>query len=170
MEATIVTSEPRRIPAAQIILVVFMGTVTMLFAGFTAAYMIRRAGSDWTHIPLPGVVWINTAILIVSSVTIEFAWRRRSQRWTALSLILGAVFLLGQIMAWRQLTSAGLGLGANAHGSFFYMLSAVHGLHLVGGVCAMIYALRKGSASRLIATYWHFMGGVWLYVLLLLAV
>ena len=160
----------QRPSAGDLSLVTFLGTVTMLFAGFTSAYLIRRAGSDWVKIELPGLVWGNTSILLVSSFAIEVACRGRSLKWLRRSLILGMLFLAGQILAWQQLASSGTGLGSNPHASFFYTLTAVHGLHLIGGLGIMVGVLLRSSAWRVCANYWHFMSLVWAYVLILLLV
>ncbi len=152
----------------ELMLGAFLATVTMLFAGFTAAYFIRRTGSDWHHVPLPSLVWVNTLLLIASSATVELASRRANPAWLRITLGLGLLFLVGQLLAWRQLSGAGHDLSANPHGSFFYVLSAVHGLHLLGGIGALIYVSIRAAHPRLVANYWHFVGVVWLYVLLLL--
>ena len=98
-------------------------------------------------------------------MTLELACRRRRHGWLLGSLVLGLVFLAGQLVAWRQLSSDGLGLGSTPHASFFYMLSAIHGLHLLGGLGALVRVAVKDTAWRVAANYWHFMGVVWIYVL-----
>ncbi len=166
---------------------VFLATVTMLFAGFTSAYLVRKAGSDWQPIPLPSILWFNTTLLLLSSVTMEIGrarrhlWREdRLQGWLLATTLLGVAFLVGQFFAWRQLAAQGVYLPSNPHSSFFYILTGVHGLHLVGGVGTLIYLLaefgRAGAASaqdnhlKLCAIYWHFVDGLWLFLFLVLFV
>jgi cytochrome c oxidase subunit 3 len=150
-------------------LLAVLATVVMLFAAFSSAYLIRRTGSDWQRVEFPTILWINTGILIVSSFTLEVA-RRRSGIWLALTVALGAAFLVGQAFAWRTMAAHGVFLPTNPHASFLYLLSAVHALHLIGGLAALVYALRRRAAIGLCAAYWHFVGGVWVYLILLLRV
>ncbi|MBI4467820.1 MAG: cytochrome c oxidase subunit 3 [Acidobacteria bacterium] len=172
---------------AELGLWIFLSTVTMLFAGFTSAYLVREAGSDWRPIPVPPVLWLNSGLLLLSSFAIEMA-RARQRRmeagryngWLAGTTLLGTAFLAGQLLAWRQLAAEGLYLPSNSHSAFFYVLTGVHGLHLLGGIGALLYALiaiRRPAPPpaaiqhlKLCATYWHFVGGLWLYLLLVLFV
>ena len=103
---------------------------------------------------------------------------RALRQWLTLTGILGIVFLAGQIEVWRMLSAAGLYLASNLHGSFFYVLSGMHAVHILGGLIALSLVVRKAWSGklnsqafepvRLCALYWHFMGGVWLLLLLLL--
>lgn len=106
-------------------------------------------------------------------------WRTNAlRRWLFATTGLGLVFLLGQLLAWKQLAAQGLYLPTNPHSSFFYMLTALHAVHLVGGLAALLYALSRAWRPRwtpaeanrlnLSATYWHFVDGVWLYLFILL--
>jgi len=164
---------------------VLIAAVAMLFAAFTSALVVRRGLSDdWVSLRLPPVLWGNTAVLLASSAALEAALRSlRSGRrdafnryWTA-GAALGLLFLAGQFLAWRQLQAAGVYLATNPSSSFFYVLSVAHALHLFGGICALLYiaaqALRfrlgpgKRTAVEVARLYWHFLAGLWLYVLLL---
>ena len=153
----------------------FLCAVTMVFAGFVSAYVVRRGMSnDWRPLAKPPVLWFNTAALLASSVTIEQARRRAGAAgtWLGVTSLLGAVFLVGQSIAWMQLRAAGVFLASNPSSSFFYLLTGAHGLHLLGGVVALFYvALRGGRAAIEAATlYWHFMDGLWLLVFALVFV
>jgi cytochrome c oxidase subunit 3 len=161
----------------------FLCAVTMVFAGFVSAYVVRRGMSaDWRPLTKPPVLWFNTAVLLVSSVTIEQARRRAGAAgtWLGITSLLGAVFLVGQSIAWMQLRAAGVFLASNPSSSFFYLLTGAHGLHLLGGVVALFYValrvtLQGGWASRTPAIeattlYWHFMDGLWLLVFALVFV
>jgi cytochrome c oxidase subunit III len=167
-------------------LLVFLGTVTMLFIGFTSAYILRRTAADWRPLTAPPVLWVNTAALALSSYVLERA-RRRLRGWDlrgaqsafAATGVLGLVFVAGQVVGWRQLSAAGVFLSSNPHSSFFYVLTGVHALHLVGGLAwfaVLLVRFRRMSVLpgedglRLFATYWHFLGGLWLYLLWLLFV
>jgi cytochrome c oxidase subunit 3 len=164
----------------------FLGTISMLFIGFTSAYQVRRASADWRPMAVPPLLWWNTAALLASSVALEGA-RRRLRRWAAAEAVpwvaatglLGALFAVGQVMAWRALAARGLYLDSNPHHSFFYVLTGTHLVHLAGGliwfgvvlarVRRMAYVPGEDGLG-LFATYWHFLAGLWIYLLLLLFV
>ncbi|HET8645883.1 MAG TPA: cytochrome c oxidase subunit 3 [Vicinamibacteria bacterium] len=162
----------------------FLGTLTMLFLGFSSAYVVRRAGADWAPLPRPGVLWVGAGLLLASTVTLEIARRRLrgwdlvgTQGWLALTGVLGGLFLVAQLLAWRALAAQGVFLATNPHSSFFYVLSGLHALHLVGGLVWFAVALWKvrrmaytpgEDALVLFATYWHFLTVLWAYLLVLL--
>jgi cytochrome c oxidase subunit 3 len=159
--------------------------ITMLFAGLASAYIITSHGPSWQAIALPQLLWANTFVLLASSVTIERTRLGISRNdldsarvWIAVTGILGLAFLIGQLWAWRQLVEAGIYLPSALQGSFFYLLTGLHGLHLLGGLAALGYVWvqifrSRYSAARhepvsLAAMYWHFMDGLWVSVFLLL--
>ena len=159
--------------------------IAMLFAGLSSAYIVMRGAPAWQNVALPGALWVNTFVLLASSVTIEGARRRaRADRigpmkfWMGLTAGLGLVFLIGQIVAWRQLVDVGVYLPTTLHSSFLYVLTGAHALHILGGVTALGYVLIQTFQNRytasnhepvsLCATYWHFMDGLWVYLFLLL--
>ena len=160
--------------------------VTMLFVAFTSAYIVRSGLSDdWQPIGIPSILWANTVLLILSSLTLERArrilqlgLREAFNRWLSVTAILGVTFLVGQLLAWRQLTSQGIYLTTNPSSSFFYLLTGAHGVHLAVGVLALLYVTveacryRLGPAKRTVlevtAIYWHFMDGLWFYILCLM--
>jgi cytochrome c oxidase subunit III len=166
-------------------LLVLLAASVMLFAAFTSAYIVRRGlSNDWAAMPLPKILWLNTLILLGSSGLLEVARRhiktgRRAsfnRYWTA-GTALGVLFLIGQAFAWRELRAAGIFLASNPSSSFFYLLTATHGIHLLGGIAALVWvdvrALRfeLGPARRtgadITALFWHFLDGLWVYLLVL---
>lgn len=166
---------------------VLLGSLTMLFAAFTSAYLVRRTASDWVRIEMLPVLWMNTAVLLASSVSMELAWRsfrkwrpRAFRRWLLIAFLLGGWFLAGQFSAWRQLAESGIYLNSHPHSSFFFVLTGVHAAHLIAGVGALVYVLAQSWRQRLIpgessapglcATYWHFVGVVWVYLFFVLFV
>ena len=168
-------------------LLVGLGAITMLFAAFTSAYIVRSGGADWVAIPLPPVLWMGTALLALSSGTLELARRAFAagnavgfRSWSALTAALGTGFLAGQFASWRALNDAGLYLQSNPKSSFFFVLTGVHAVHLAAGVAALLALFGLAAAGRLVpgrsdaptltAIYWHFVGGVWLYLLAVLFV
>ncbi len=150
--------------------------ISMLFIALTSAYIVRQGTeAAWTAIAMPDILPANTSLILAGSVAIELARRSRRApgRWLALTLALGAAFLMGQYAAWRELSRAGMYLATNPHSSFFYLLTAVHGVHLAGGlaVLAWVRASAPPKRERRIGTaaiYWHYMGGLWIYLLILL--
>jgi cytochrome c oxidase subunit III len=164
--------------------------ITMMFAAFTSALIVRQGASytDWQHITLPPVLYLDTLIIIASSITLEISRRRvaafmgglkhRAEvpaRWLYLTLFLGLLFIAGQTFAWLQLRSQGIKLATNISYSFFYVLTVIHALHLLGGIGGMARVIGKFNhfalkRSTLDATsrYWHFMGVLWVYLLFLL--
>lgn len=174
-----------RVSAPQLLIWGILATASMLFAGFASAYLVRREGADWQPVTLPRILWFNSAVLLLSSVTVELArsaWHKGrfavSTQWVRSSSALGVVFLAGQLVAWKQLVAQGVYLPTNPYSSFFYVLTALHGLHLLGGIAGLGYLLwRVSNASRRpvdssvldsCATYWHFVDGVWVLLYLLL--
>lgn len=167
-------------------LLAFLGTLTMMFIGLTSAYLVRRTAPDWRPLPAPWILWWNTAALVLSSVAIEGSRRglRRvdlvaARRGMGAAGLLGLAFAFGQVQAWRILTAQGLSLASNPHNSFFYVLSGLHVVHLAGGLVWWAVAFRRlhrlafapeQDVLRLFATYWHFLAGLWLYLLFVLFV
>jgi cytochrome c oxidase subunit 3 len=165
----------------------FLATVAMLFAAFTSAYIVRRSGSDWHRIALPSILWINTALLAVSSLLVEAANSRGlRRRWTeassalAAAVLFGLAFVAGQLAAWRQLVAAGVYAPTTPHGAFFFMLTGAHAVHIVAALAVLVWgwAMTRHAWSNprawsarmdLCRTFWHFLGGVWLFLFALVS-
>lgn len=168
---------------------VVLFAITMMFAAFTSAMIVRKGSSvDWRSFKLPSILVLNTLLLLASSVTLEVARRRIAAfmgklkdqvespaRWLYVTLVLGLLFVVGQYIAWSQLRAQGLYLATNPSSSFFYVFTVTHALHVLGGLGGLIYVIRKLSKSSLrrstlvaTARYWHFMDVLWIYLLLLL--
>lgn len=158
---------------------VFLCVASVLFGLFIAAYFIRMGYADWRPIPVPVLLWLNTVILIAGSIFMQWSVvsARRDRRETMrLGLYMGGgcaiVFLVGQLLAWRQLGELGYFIDSNPSNGFFYMLTAVHGIHLLGGLVAWVRAVIRTQKTsdtgrirmilELCATYWHFLLLVWL--------
>lgn len=175
------------IPTAKIGLGVFLAVVGALFALFLSAYLMRMQLADWRPVPKPTILWVNTGVLVLSSAALVWgqdaaARRDRDGVRTAL-LAAGAAalaFLIGQLVAWRQLAGSGYFLAGNPANTFFYLLTAVHGLHLLGGLVALARTILKAwrgaeiAALRLslelCAMYWHFLLLIWFVLFSLLFV
>jgi cytochrome c oxidase subunit 3 len=166
-------------------LFVLLAASTMVFAALTSAFVVRRGLSDdWASMHKPPILWLNTAILLASSIVLDRSRsalkkgdRSKFNLWWSIGTVLGVLFLVGQAIAWRQLKDAGVFIATNPSSSFFYVLTASHAFHLLGGVAALIYVdvqalrLRLGPAKRtaidVTAIFWHFLDGLWLYLMLL---
>ncbi len=183
--------------------------IMIFFLALASAYLVRQGGGkmdattgefihDWRPLALPTILWLNTVLLIVSSVTAELArrqmfhepalteeWlgmgrptRRRALPWLGITLVLGIGFLAGQYEAWKQLNFAGWFVKTNPSSSFFFLLTGAHALHLLGGLIALTWAaaataMGRPMESRQVATdisawYWHFMGALWLGIVALM--
>jgi cytochrome c oxidase subunit III len=162
-----------------------LAAIIMFFMALVSAYIVRKGlGGDWRPLDLPRILWLNTAVLILSSVTLERARRAFSRDdaaqfrlWWCVTTGLGLAFLAGQYAAWRQMAAAGVYLATNPSSSFFYLLTAAHAAHLLGGIAALSYVLlrgwahlrrRNGIAAEATGVYWHFMDGLWVFLLLVL--
>jgi cytochrome c oxidase subunit III len=165
-----------------------LAAITMSFAAFTSALVVRQGTAPLVHITLPPVLYLNTLLIIASSVTLEVARRRIASfaaggthqaaspaRWLYITLFLGMLFVAGQTFAWLQLKSEGFGLATNISYSFFYVLTVAHALHVFGGLGGLVRVILKLNRSVLrrstldaTSRYLHFMGVLWVYLLLLL--
>jgi cytochrome c oxidase subunit 3 len=160
-----------------------LGGILMFFMALVSAYIVRRdiPNAGWHPLEVPRILWLNTAVLIASSFTLVRARKRLRandqdgfRHWWSVTTILGAFFLVGQIVAWQQLRAAGIFLATNPSSSFFYVFTAAHGLHLLGGVLALAWILfrpthrlTQGTATEVASMYWHFMDGLWVFLFLL---
>lgn len=168
--------------AVTVMFYVYCAVAVMIFSLMVMAYLMRmemhaamgHASDDWKAMPEPTLLWINSAILVLSSVAWEVARRATGTPdhyragevmcWGMLvGGVLGIAFLSGQLLLWRQFYAAGYYLSANPANAFFYLLTATHGVHLVGGIIAWLRVLNHPTALgvRLCATYWHFLLLVW---------
>jgi len=184
--------------------------IVMVFVSFTSAYIVRQGlptldprtntlVHDWFPLPLPALLFFNTGLLLISSVTMElarrqvarsttptraasipnvFAGREGTILWLALTAVLGLSFLKGQWTVWREMEASGFYVASNPSSSFVYLLTGTHGVHLLGGIFALLAAgatvlFRRPAESRVVvldvtAWYWHFMTLLWVYILCLL--
>jgi cytochrome c oxidase subunit 3 len=173
-------------PTAKVGLGVFLAVVGCLFALFASAYFMRMELSDWRPLPIPPLLWLNTGVLVLSSVALQcavVAARRGQIDMVRLGLVTGGLtalaFLAGQLVVWRDLSASGYFLEANPANSFFYMITGMHGLHILGGLVALARTIagawgryqpeRLRLSVELCAMYWHFLLFVWLAVFVLLA-
>ena len=173
------------IPPAKVGLLVFLAVATSLFSLFFSAYFQRMDFGDWRPVPEPGILWFNTALLVVGSVLFQRARNaviRNQVSGVKSNLLFGGLFtfafIVGQLWAWQGLNDAGYYLSANPANSFFYVLTAIHALHIFGGLWVWsktIFKLQNKvevhkirMSVELCTIYWHFLLLVWLVLFALL--
>ena len=163
----------------KIALWVFLGAITSLFSLFVSAYFIRMTYADWRVLPEPDLLWFNTLVLVASSFAMQWAVSAAHNRQLngvrnglALGGLFAFIFLIGQLLVWRDLSAQGYYLTTNPANSFFFLLTALHGIHLSGGLVAWAYSFARSwqafnafdlaPSAELCAIYWHFLLVVWI--------
>ena len=162
-----------------------IGSLLMMFAGFTSAYIVKRNQANWQTFDLPQFFWYSTVAIILSSVTIYLAEKafkqRMMQKYRSLivaTLVLGVLFFIFQIFGFLQLWQKGITLQANVSYSFMYVIVIAHAAHVLGGLIALIVLFAKAFSTKtrtynsvpveLVSTYWHFVDILWIYLLIFL--
>jgi cytochrome c oxidase subunit 3 len=160
-----------------------MASILMMFAAFTSAYLVRQAAGNWQEYTVPDIFYVSTGILLLSSVTMHLAFKafvhENRDRYRILILVtalLGAAFVVLQYYGWNALYGIGVPLDGNPSGSFFYVISGVHAMHIIGGIAALAVAAfhaftlpfrvtdKRKLRFSLVAQYWHFVDVLWLYL------
>lgn len=159
----------------------FIVSIVMIFASLTSAYVVRRGEGNWLEFDLPSLFYINSAILLLSSVTMHLAYLQAKKdnfallkTYISLTFGLGIVFLVLQFYAWGQLVDNKVFFVGNPAGSFVYVLSGLHGAHIVAGLIflAIVFIMvfqdkihsKKMLWIEICTTFWHFLDGLWLYL------
>lgn len=184
----IVVKEPRtRINPQKFALWLAMGSIVMLFGAFTSAYLVKQAAGNWLEYKMPMVFYVNTGAIVLSSLVLHTSVRGfKSGRETVykvgllVTLFLALTFIVLQYVGWTQLYNVGVDLKQNVSGSFLYLITGVHALHVLGGVAAIITACihaftlkfkvtqKRVDRFELVLHYWHFMGALWIYLFVFL--
>ncbi len=163
----------------------FMASVMMLFMALTSAYIVRQAEGNWIYFELPSLFYTTSVIIVLSSVTLQWAFfaAKKDQTGTvkimlSITSVLGVAFLVGQFFGWKQLVGNSIYLVGNPSGSFLYILTGLHGLHIISAIIFLLIMLNasfKGKVhsgnmvkTEMCTTYWHFLGGLWLYLFIFL--
>jgi len=163
----------------------FIITVVMIFAALTSAYIVRQAEGNWLTFDMPVELWITSGIIILSSISMQwsyFAAKRDELSQVKIGLIittiLGFLFLVGQVYAWGALVDRNVFFVGNPSGSFLYVLTGLHGAHLISGIIFLLIVLfsalkykvhsKKLTQIQMCRTYWHFLGGLWIYLFIFL--
>jgi cytochrome c oxidase subunit 3 len=182
---------PSNTNIARIFTTFLLLVVMMTFGGLIGAYIVLATNGalEWRPFNLPYQVWISTAIILSSSITYHFSRsllfkneQEKSKKWLLVTTVLGATFISSQILAWFLLYRRGVYLESNPYAGFFYILTAVHAVHVLGGICALgAIVLRtwnktfsfdqleyRQNLANVVGWYWHFMGALWIVILFLL--
>ncbi|TDQ16610.1 cytochrome c oxidase subunit 3 [Algoriphagus boseongensis] len=163
----------------------FMVTVVMLFAAWTSAYIVRQAEGNWLEYDLPEIFWFTSGVVVLSSAFLQWAYySAKKDNMTnvrigmVITVILGAVFLVGQWYSWVALVDREVFFVGNPAGSFLYVITGMHALHLISGLIFLIIVLissfrlkvhsQSMNTMEMATTYWHFLGGLWLYLFMFL--
>jgi len=174
-----------RIHPHKLALWVGIGSIVMMFAGFTSAYVVRRAAGNWLEFKLPDIFFVNTVVILASSLTLHFAYKGFMQRkewqykWMLLlTFFLGLTFVVLQYLGWQSLNAIGATFTVNPSSSFIYVISGLHAAHVLGGAVALTVALthafvlpfkptlRRKQRFELVLQYWHFVDVLWVYLVI----
>ena len=162
---------------------VAMASIIMMFAALTSAYLVRQAAGNWLEYRMPGIFYINTAVILLSSITLHGSYLSFKagkellyKGLLVISFILGIAFVVMQYYGWMALYDIGIYLTGNPSGAFFYMISGLHAAHVLGGVSALVVALihafvlkfkvtrKRKNRFQLVLQYWHFVDILWIYL------
>jgi len=163
----------------------FIVSVVMIFASLTSAYIVRQAEGNWLDFELPVIFWYTSAIIVISSFPLHYAYLaakkdefQKLKVGMMLTAILGLAFLVGQWYSWVALVDRDVYFVGNPAGSFLYVFTGLHAIHLISGVIFLIIVLissfrykvhsKNMNAMEMCVTYWHFLGGLWLYLFMFL--
>ena len=183
----VMTEQKTRLNPLKFALWIALGSIVMMFAGLSSAYIVKRSQANWLTYDIPVIFWYSTAVILVSSLTIFLARKAFKKRqmqqyktWLAITTFLGIVFVLLQYFGFVQLWNSGITITRNVSFSFLYVIVSLHALHVLGGVVALIIAFLKSYSTKrktystmsidLINTYWHFVDFLWIYLLIFLVV
>jgi cytochrome c oxidase subunit 3 len=172
--------------AYRVMMWLVLGAVVMMFAALSSVYIALPRGADWQPIRMPRMLILSTGIILTSSVTMSRARRslkqgidRQYRRFLLATLLLGFGFLAAQLLGWRQLVAQGAYFSGHPHSSFYFLFTGAHGVHLLGGIVGLSYLVagtsrwsgqpeKRQTFTDVVALYWHFMDGVWVWLFLLL--
>ena len=185
MNVTMNSNEPKRIHPHKFTLWVAMGSICMMFAGLTSAYIVKRNQANFQEFDLPKIFWYSTFVILVSSLTIQLAVAAfkaremgRYRMLITITALLGLAFAALQVVGFQDLSSHGIkltGAGSNAAASFILVIVGLHALHVLGGVIVLLITFIRAFTARtrnysntpieIVSLYWHFVDVLWLYLL-----
>jgi cytochrome c oxidase subunit III len=176
------TQQRQKIHPHKFIMWVAIGSIVMMFAGLTSAFIVKSNQAGWKDVVIPKVFWISTAVILVSSITVQMALRSFKQRemnqyrmLIAVTFLLGAAFVILQVMGFQHLWNQGVQFKGAGAGQFLYVIFGLHAVHVVGGIIVLLVMFIKAFFGKtksynsvpveVAATYWHFVDLLWIYLL-----
>ncbi|HRI61237.1 MAG TPA: heme-copper oxidase subunit III [Saprospiraceae bacterium] len=161
-----------------------IGSIVMMFGAFTSAYVVRRSGGNWLEFKLPDIFFVNTAVIVLSSVTLHYAYtafKKGNEMWykglLITTFVLGILFVILQYEGWKAMTAIGATFTVNPSSSFIYVISGLHAAHVLGGIATLVVAMvhafvlpfrptiRRRQRFELVCHYWHFVDVLWVYLI-----
>jgi cytochrome c oxidase subunit 3 len=159
-------------------------SVLVFFMALASSFLVLKSNPGWIPVHIPALLWLNTVILLTSSVTLELARKQLGannlsgfQKLWGITTVLGVVFLAGQLLAWRQLAEQGIFIATNRASAFFYVFTGAHAVHLIGGISGLLFVairnfdkakITRSLAAEITSYYWHFLDALWVFLLALL--
>jgi cytochrome c oxidase subunit 3 len=181
----VVNEQKNRLHPLKYAMWIGLGSIIMMFAGLSSAYIVKRNQANWLTFDIPLIFWYSTAVIILSSITIILsrkAFQNRNMKqyknWLGATFLLGVVFVWMQYFGFVQLWASGITITRNVSFSFLYVIVGLHALHVFGGVIALLILFLKSFSTKtknyssvsidLMNTYWHFVDFLWIYLLIFL--
>jgi cytochrome c oxidase subunit 3 len=182
IEATAAVSEQRKkIHPHKFTLWVAIGSIIMMFAGLTSAYIVKREQPGWTTFEIPRSLWFSTGVILLSSLSIQLAVKafkeremRRYRNLISLTAFLGILFITLQWVSFNIIWNSGVSFRGSGAGQFLYVIAGLHALHVLGGVIALLVTFLKAFSGKVrsynpvplevLSTYWHFVDFLWIYL------
>jgi cytochrome c oxidase subunit III len=182
IEATATVSEQRKkIHPHKFTLWVAIGSIIMMFAGLTSAYIVKREQPGWTTFEIPRSLWFSTGVILLSSLSIQLAVKafreremRRYRNLISLTAFLGILFITLQWVSFNIIWNSGVSFRGSGAGQFLYVIAGLHALHVMGGVIALLVTFLKAFSGKIrsynpvplevLSTYWHFVDFLWIYL------
>lgn len=188
MENVLLTYKPkRRLNPQKFALWLAMASIIMMFTAFTSAYIVRQAAGNWLDFSVPNIFYVSTAVILLCSLSLHFSFKAfkqaKKQQYRSLMVLgflLGLAFVILQYFGWQALFNNGIDLKGNPSGSFFYVITGVHAMHVLGGIVVLLVALfhafslkfrvslKRVNRYELVVHYWHFVDFLWLYLFIFL--
>jgi cytochrome c oxidase subunit III len=182
---TVAMQQKNKIHPHKFTLWLALGSIVMMFAGLTSAYIVKRNQADWVGFEIPKLFWYSTVTIVLSSVLLYLAGKAFKEREMAkyrklvtATLVLGVLFIVLQVIGFKQLWASGNTLQSTVSYSFLYVIVGIHAAHVVGGIIALLLLFKNAFNTKLksynntsvdlISTYWHFVDGLWIYLLIFL--
>lgn len=182
MTSDMAMEQRKRIHPTKFTLWVALGSIIMMFAGLTSAYIVKRSQPNWSTFEMPALFWYSTAVILVSSLTMQMALRAFKQRermkyrgLLTLTVLLGVAFVVMQWFGFSQIWASGITFAGAGGGQFLYIIAGLHAIHVIGGLIALAIMFFKAVSTKsrnynsvpveVMATYWHFVGALWIYLM-----